>query len=84
MDKPAVEDTIASAERILLIRDRNTADFNPDDEANENARLQAALEKERERNADEIVNHILADNARFAADAQQFDDITCLALRYRP
>jgi serine phosphatase RsbU (regulator of sigma subunit) len=38
----------------------------------------------RERSATEIVTHILADNARFVADAEKFDDITCLALRYRP
>jgi serine/threonine protein phosphatase PrpC len=69
---------------LLLFSDGITDACSPDGEAHGNVRLENALEEVREQSAAEIVSHILADNARFVSDAEKFDDITCLALRYRP
>jgi serine phosphatase RsbU (regulator of sigma subunit) len=84
MDYPSGETVLAPGDGLLLFSDGITDACNPDGEAYGNARLERALEQVRERSANEIVTHILADNARFVAGAEQFDDITCLALRYRP
>ena len=78
------ETVLASGDGLLLFSDGITDAFNPDGEAYGNARLEGALEACRERSASEMVAHILADTARFVAGAEQFDDITCLALLYRP
>jgi phosphoserine phosphatase RsbU/P len=47
-------------------------------------RLEQILDRMRGRRAGDMVAAILADTARFAAGAEQSDDITCLALRYQP
>jgi phosphoserine phosphatase RsbU/P len=78
------ETVLAPGDGLLLFSDGITDAFNSAGEAYGNARLEQALESVRERSAGEIVAHILADNARFVAGAEQFDDITCLALLYRP
>jgi phosphoserine phosphatase RsbU/P len=69
---------------LLLFSDGITDACSPDGEAYGNARLESTLERVRERSAAEIVTQILTDNFRFVADAEKFDDIPCLALRYRP
>ena len=84
MEYPIDETVLAPGDALLLFSDGITDACNPAGEAYGNARLERALEAVRERSAAEIVTHILADNARFVVDAEQFDDITCLALRYRP
>ena len=84
-------DSIASARRVLLpgdglflYSDGITEAFNPQGELYGSARLERVLDRARGRGAAEIVADILADTARFAAGAEQADDITCLALRYQP
>ena len=83
-DYPIGETMLASGDRLLLFSDGITDACSPGGEAYGNTRLEHALEGVRERSATEVVSHILADNARFVAEAEQFDDITCLALRFRP
>jgi serine phosphatase RsbU (regulator of sigma subunit) len=83
-DYPIGETMLASGDRLLLFSDGITDACSPDGEAYGNARLEHALEGVPERSATEVVNHILADNARFVGDAEKFDDITCLALHYCP
>lgn len=75
---------LAPGDGLLLFSDGITDAFNRAGKAYGNSRLEEALEATRGRSAGEIVAHILADNARFVADAEKFDDITCLALLYRP
>jgi phosphoserine phosphatase RsbU/P len=84
MDYPIGHTVLGAGDGLLLFSDGITDACSPDGEAYGSARLERALEEVRERSATEIVTHILADNARFVADAEKFDDITCLALRYRP
>jgi serine phosphatase RsbU (regulator of sigma subunit) len=67
----------------LLFSDGITEAFNPDGEIFGEARLEAALENSRGRDAAELVAGVLAATAEFAASAEQSDDITCLALVYR-
>jgi sigma-B regulation protein RsbU (phosphoserine phosphatase) len=83
-DYPIGQTVLHADDALLLFSDGITDACSPDGEAYGNARLESALEEVRERSATEIVTHILADNDRFVADAEKFDDITCLALRYRP
>ena len=69
---------------LFLFSDGITEAFNPAGELFGNARLERLLDQARGRGAGEIVGEILADTARFAAGAEQSDDITCLALLYQP
>jgi phosphoserine phosphatase RsbU/P len=78
------ETALAPGDGLLLFSDGITDAFNPAGEAYGNARLETALDAVRGRGAGETVAHILADSARFAAGAEQFDDTTCLALFYHP
>jgi phosphoserine phosphatase RsbU/P len=84
MNYPIGQTVLHADDGLLLFSDGITDACSPDGEAYGNDRLESALEEVREQSAAEIVTHILADNARFVADAEKFDDITCLALRYRP
>ena len=84
MDYPIGQALLRADDGLLLFSDGITDACSSDGEAYGNARLESSLEEVREQSARKIVTHILADNARFVADAEKFDDITCLALRYRP
>jgi sigma-B regulation protein RsbU (phosphoserine phosphatase) len=75
---------LAPGDTLFLFTDGITEAFNAASEAYGEARLQAALEAGRGTSAAELVDRVLADTATFAADAEQSDDITCLALRFRP
>jgi serine phosphatase RsbU (regulator of sigma subunit) len=57
-----------------------------DPEGNEfgTGRLENALEAARGHSAAELVARIIADTTDFATGAEQSDDITCLALVFRP
>jgi phosphoserine phosphatase RsbU/P len=78
------ETVLAPGDALFLYSDGITEAFNPQSEAYGVARLERALEKARGRSAAETIGDILADTVRFAAGAEQADDITCLALHYRP
>jgi sigma-B regulation protein RsbU (phosphoserine phosphatase) len=77
------ETLLAPGDALLLFSDGITEAFNPGGEIFGEARLEAALEKARGRDAAALVGGVLAATAEFAADAEQSDDITCLALVYR-
>jgi len=78
------ETVLMPGDGLFLYSDGITEAFNPQDEAYGAARLERALDRARGRSAAETIADILADTARFAGDAEQADDITCLALHYRP
>jgi serine phosphatase RsbU (regulator of sigma subunit) len=78
------ETTLAAGDTLFLFSDGITEAFNPQAEEFGNARLEAALEAVRGRGAAEVVADILAATTAFAAGAEQSDDITALALVYRP
>ena len=61
-----------------------TEAFNADREAFGTARLEAALQTGRSASATDLVAGVLAATLAFAAGAEQSDDITCLALAWRP
>jgi serine phosphatase RsbU (regulator of sigma subunit) len=69
---------------LFLFSDGITEAFNPEDEEFGTARLEAALEAARGKSAAALVADILTATSDFAAGAEQSDDITALALVYRP
>jgi serine phosphatase RsbU (regulator of sigma subunit) len=78
------ETRLAAGDTLLLFTDGITEAFNPDNEEFGDPRLAEALTQARGGEAREIVARVLAETTRFAAGAEQSDDITCLALVYRP
>jgi phosphoserine phosphatase RsbU/P len=78
------ESVLMPGDGLFVYSDGITEAFNPAGELYGNERLERVLERAKGRRAVEIVADILADAARFAAGAEQSDDITCLALRYQP
>ena len=78
------ETVLTPGDGLFLYSDGITEAFDPQGEAYGAARLERALDRARGRSAAETVADILADTVRFAANAEQADDITCLALHYRP
>jgi sigma-B regulation protein RsbU (phosphoserine phosphatase) len=80
-----IGDTVmAPGDRLFLYSDGITEAFNPQGEAYGDARLERLLDSSRGRSAAQTIADVLADTTRFAAAAEQADDITCLALHYRP
>jgi len=69
---------------LFLFSDGITEAFNPEGEEFGTARLETALEAARGRGAAALVKGILTATTEFAAGAEQSDDITLLALVYRP
>jgi sigma-B regulation protein RsbU (phosphoserine phosphatase) len=78
------ESVLMPGDGLFLYSDGITEAFNPAGELYGNARLERVLDQSRGQGAAAIVAEILADTSCFAADAEQSDDITCLALRYQP
>jgi phosphoserine phosphatase RsbU/P len=78
------ENVLMPGDGLLLYSDGITEAFDLAGELYGNDRLERILDRSHGRAATEIVADILADTARFAAGAEQSDDITCLALRYQP
>jgi len=68
---------------LFLFSDGITEAFNPEGEEFGTARLEAALDEARGKDAAALVADILTATTTFAADAEQSDDITLLALVYR-
>ena len=78
------ESVLAPGDGLFLYSDGITEAFNAGGELYGNARLERVLAASQRCSAAEIAADVLADTTRFAAGAEQSDDITCLALRYRP
>jgi phosphoserine phosphatase RsbU/P len=78
------ESVLMPGDGLFLYSDGITEAFNPDDEFYGTTRLERVLDRVRDKSAAQMVAEVLADAAQFAAGAEQADDITCLALRYRP
>jgi sigma-B regulation protein RsbU (phosphoserine phosphatase) len=76
--------TLAPGERVLLYTDGVTEASRSDDSEFGEARLMEAIEALRHGSARELVDGIMRRLDDYAAGAPQFDDITCLALLYRP
>ena len=80
-----VDETVLGAgDALFLFSDGITEAFNVAGEEFGNARLEAALETWRGHSGAEIVAGVLAATAEFTRGAEQSDDITSLALVYRP
>ena len=81
----AIDETVMHpGDRLFLYTDGITEAFDTASEEYGEARLERALAAARGLSAQEFVAHVLADTAHFAAGAEQSDDITALALHYRP
>jgi sigma-B regulation protein RsbU (phosphoserine phosphatase) len=77
------ETRLKPGDTLFLFSDGITEAFNPAYEEFGAARLEAALEAARGKDAAGVVADILAATADFAAGAEQSDDITALALVFR-
>jgi serine phosphatase RsbU (regulator of sigma subunit) len=75
---------LAPGDRLFLYSDGITEAFNPAGEEFGYSRLEEALEAARGEGAAGLVGAVLAATAGFAAGAEQSDDITALALLFRP
>jgi serine phosphatase RsbU (regulator of sigma subunit) len=78
------ETQLRAGDALFLFSDGITEAVNPADEEFGTDRLEAELELARGKSADDLVADILAATRAFVAGAEQSDDITVLALVYRP
>ena len=78
------ESVLMPGDGLFIYSDGITEAFNQKGELYGVERLERVLERMRGRTSGEAVAEVLADTGRFAAGTEQFDDITCLALRYQP
>jgi phosphoserine phosphatase RsbU/P len=78
------ETMLRPGDALFLFTDGITEAFDPAGAEFGTERLESALEAERGRSAAELVAGIVAATAEFTRGAEQSDDITCLALRFRP
>jgi serine phosphatase RsbU (regulator of sigma subunit) len=77
------ETRLFPGDTLFLFSDGITEAFNPDAEEFGNARLEAALDAARGKDAATLVADVLAATAAFVDGAEQSDDITALALVFR-
>jgi len=78
------ETVLLSGDALFVFSDGITEAFNLAGEEFGNARLEAALASRRGRSSADLVADVLKATHAFATGAEQSDDITCLALVYRP
>ncbi|HVH81930.1 MAG TPA: SpoIIE family protein phosphatase [Stellaceae bacterium] len=78
------EAKLQAGDGLFLFSDGITEAFNPEGEEFGTARLEAALDAAHGKAAAGLVADVLAATREFAAGAEQSDDITALALAYRP
>jgi len=78
------ETQLRPGDTLFMFSDGITEAFDPAGEEFGSARLEAALEAARGQGAASLVENVLAATKNFAAGAEQSDDITLLALVYRP
>jgi serine phosphatase RsbU (regulator of sigma subunit) len=77
------ETVLRPGDGLMLFSDGITEAVNQNGETYGSVRLEEALAASRGQSAAGIVTHVLGESTRFAAGAEQTDDITCLALFYR-
>jgi len=80
----AAETRLAPGDRLFLYTDGVTEALAPGGELFGSERLERLLRELRARPAAEMVDGVVAAVDAFAGAAEQFDDITCLALALRP
>lgn len=78
------ETVLMPGDTLFLFSDGITEAFDAQGKEFGTGRLEAALEAGRGRGAAELVEGVLGATSTFAAGADQSDDITCLALVFRP
>jgi serine phosphatase RsbU (regulator of sigma subunit) len=78
------ETTLAAGDSLFLFSDGITEAFSATGEEFGTERLEAALERARDLSTAELVRQLLDQVGLFATGAVQSDDITCLALTFRP
>jgi phosphoserine phosphatase RsbU/P len=78
------ETVLHPGDTLFLFSDGITEAFDAEGREFGAARLEAALEAGRGGSAADLVGDVLGATAAFAAGADQSDDITCLALVFRP
>jgi len=78
------ESVLCPGDALFLFSDGITEAFDAAGTEFGTARLETALDGGRGKSAAELVAGVLAATAAFAAGAEQSDDITCLALVFRP
>jgi serine phosphatase RsbU (regulator of sigma subunit) len=78
------ETVLMPGDTLFLFSDGITEAFDAQGREFGTARLEAALEADRGGSAAELVDGVLGATAAFAAGTDQSDDITCLALVFRP
>jgi sigma-B regulation protein RsbU (phosphoserine phosphatase) len=78
------ETVLAPGDSLFLFSDGITEAFSAGGEEFGTDRLEAALELARDKKTSELVQQLLEKVGTFASGAVQSDDITCLALTYRP
>jgi sigma-B regulation protein RsbU (phosphoserine phosphatase) len=78
------ETTLAPGDTLFLFSDGITEALDPESKEFGTARLETALDDARNRGAADLVGHVLKATRHFAGEAEQSDDITCLALVFRP
>jgi CRP-like cAMP-binding protein len=75
---------LSPGDRLFLYTDGVTEAFSAAGEQYGESRLERLLEVSRHHAVDRIVDIVMEDVDDFATGAEQSDDITCLALAYRP
>jgi serine phosphatase RsbU (regulator of sigma subunit) len=78
------ETTLSPGDALFLFSDGITEALDPDGKEFGTARLEVALDDASDRGAADLVGDVLNATRRFAGEAEQSDDITCLALVFRP
>jgi len=78
------ETMLMPGDTLFVFSDGITEAFDPAGQLFGTARLEVSLEDARGASAAELVEDVLGATAAFAAGTDQSDDITCLAMVYRP
>ena len=73
---------LAPGDTVFLYTDGIPEAINGEDEEYGMERMCATLTAAKDRNAQDLADSVLADLQAFVGDTPQFDDITCLALRF--
>ncbi len=80
----AAETVLSEGDVLFLFSDGITEARSPDGEKFGNTRLEASLDSGRHASVAALVASVLDATHRFTAKAEQSDDITCMALVFRP
>jgi serine phosphatase RsbU (regulator of sigma subunit)/CHASE2 domain-containing sensor protein len=80
---PTASRSLAAGDTILLLTDGITEAFDPNGRVFGGERVLDILARQPHTSASDIVHALTQEVARFSAGAEQSDDITCLALRFK-